>query len=264
MEKEKEIFLSNLSWPKIKNLIEKSTPVIIPVGSNEQHSTHLPVGTDYFLALEGAKEIASKINAVISPVISVGCSDIHRGFSGTISIKTETLAQILYEACECLCKQGFKKIVIFNAHAGNDVAISIAVQRAKQNLEIDIIGILIDDIFKSYPEGYLAKLDVHAGVVETSYMLFTHPDLVDMDKAVKPKITFSPHIENLAKRLSREPFLIKIIMKLFPRRVEQFSDTGAITLDNPAYATVEIGKIFHDKLTNDTVAFLKNWIGEEH
>jgi hypothetical protein len=44
-EKTMGFLMSELSWVEIKQLIKRQVQVIIPIGSTEQHSSHLPVGT---------------------------------------------------------------------------------------------------------------------------------------------------------------------------------------------------------------------------
>ena len=45
-------WIQTKSWPEVKEAITEAKGVaIIPVGSVEQHSTHLPVGTDSYVAI---------------------------------------------------------------------------------------------------------------------------------------------------------------------------------------------------------------------
>ena len=45
-------WLQTKTWPEVQEAIKKAKGVaIIPVGSVEQHSTHLPVGTDTYVAI---------------------------------------------------------------------------------------------------------------------------------------------------------------------------------------------------------------------
>ena len=40
--------MDHMTWPEIE--ASKSKPVIVPIGSTEQHSQHLPLGVDAMIA----------------------------------------------------------------------------------------------------------------------------------------------------------------------------------------------------------------------
>ncbi len=40
------MLLQKMTWPEVKEELEKGTVVIVPVGSTEQHGHHLPIDTD--------------------------------------------------------------------------------------------------------------------------------------------------------------------------------------------------------------------------
>ena len=45
-------WIQTKSWPEVKEAIDEANGVaIVPIGSVEQHSTHLPVGTDSYVAI---------------------------------------------------------------------------------------------------------------------------------------------------------------------------------------------------------------------
>ena len=43
------VFMSELSWPEWQARVAARVPVLLPVGSTEQHGPHLPLGVDVFL-----------------------------------------------------------------------------------------------------------------------------------------------------------------------------------------------------------------------
>ena len=61
-------WLQTKSWEEAKEAIVKSKGVaIVPIGSVEQHSYHLPLGTDTYVAMTIAEEAAEKTGAVLTP-----------------------------------------------------------------------------------------------------------------------------------------------------------------------------------------------------
>ena len=60
-----------ISYRNTTNEIRESgiKTAIIPVGSIEQHASHLPVGTDYLIAQKVGEAVAERINAYLLPAL---------------------------------------------------------------------------------------------------------------------------------------------------------------------------------------------------
>ena len=54
--------LDEMTWPEVKDVLEKSYVILLPVGSTEQHGPHLPLNIDSFWATHIAEETAKTIN----------------------------------------------------------------------------------------------------------------------------------------------------------------------------------------------------------
>ncbi len=229
------MLLTEMTWDEVKNALAETDLAIIPVGSCEQHSLHLPLGTDFLAALELAKRVASQVNAVVVPVLIPGYSPHHMGFPGTITISQGTFVQVLYEACQSLVSHGFRRILILNAHGGNDVACKFLSQKANETLGASVLTIGSEDqvalIANQIPE-FFAKLDFHAGIEETGWALALFPELVHMEKAKAPKIQLPPGLANLIKDKAAGFRLLTISLP----PMKEISDTGALTLGDPKEA----------------------------
>src|SRR5580765_8901060 len=70
-------YLPHMRGPEVQELLGRTDVVIIPIGSLEQHGPQLPAGTDYLSALERAKLIAQKADALVAPVLLPGLSPYH-------------------------------------------------------------------------------------------------------------------------------------------------------------------------------------------
>ena len=85
-------WLQTKTWKEAKEAIEQSKGVaVLSIGSVEQHSYHLPVGTDSYVAIALAEEACQKTNALLVPPIWFGWSPHHMVLPGTITIKAETM-----------------------------------------------------------------------------------------------------------------------------------------------------------------------------
>lgn len=50
--------MDHMTWPEIE--ASKSKPVIVPIGSTEQHSQHLPLGVDAMIASHVSEDLAEQ------------------------------------------------------------------------------------------------------------------------------------------------------------------------------------------------------------
>lgn len=255
-----KIMLMEMTWPEVKEALKETNVIIIPIGSIEQHGLHLPLETDYIQAIELAKRIAEKAGALVAPVILCGHSHHHMGFPGTISLKPETLAQVIFEACQCLGRHGFNKIIILNTHGGNDVACSFATQKVNTELDVSAVFFGAEFFAKHVPPNLIETIDLHAGVDETSSMLVLNPQKVQLEKAKKPKITLPFEMQIMVKELKKDPSLIRLILTDLPL-LHEISDTGSLVLGNPANGkkTVEESRKRIEETVNEIVTFVNKW-----
>lgn len=92
-------WLQTKTWPEVQEAIKKAKGVaIIPVGSVEQHSTHLPVGTDTYVAITLAECAGEETDAVVTPPLWFGWSPHHMVRPGTITIRPEPLIDLTYDS----------------------------------------------------------------------------------------------------------------------------------------------------------------------
>ena len=261
----KKVLLTEMTWPEVRDVLKETDVAIIPVGSCEQHSHHLPLGTDHIQALERCKKIAEKADAVVAPVLFVGLSEHHMGFPGTITLSPETLVQVLFEACKSLSKHGFKKIVLFNNHGGNEVTVNFAAQKANLELDAQVLAIGLDLFYKwtskLRPPEYIQNLDIHAGFEETGMMLLLAPDLVNLAASRRPKITLPPALEMWREKLKEDPGYIKLFSFRLPP-TNTLSDTGSITfLGNPkdAERNLDEWRRLEDAIISSAVKLIVEW-----
>src|SRR5512136_1969253 len=165
----KPVVLQEMTWTDVREYLKAKDMVIIPLGSTEQHGPHLPLGTDYYLALETAKLISARTGVVVAPVVMAGYSFYHSGFPGSLSLKPETMEEVLYETAEMLVKYGFRRIMFFNDHGGNNIIQEKVVYRINQSTAATAVAIGYGGrVQKSEEQEFF---DWHAGVEETSEML---------------------------------------------------------------------------------------------
>jgi creatinine amidohydrolase len=162
---------------------------VLPVGAVEQHGPHLPVRVDAAInngIMEHAvAKMAPDFPVLILPTMSVGKSNEHSAFPGTLTLSAETLGRLWYEVCESAYRAGVRKVLFVNSHGGQPQVMEIVCRQLRVNLGMFAVSSQwsrftdLSDLF----DGEERKHGIHAGEVETSVLRYLHPELVDMQYA---------------------------------------------------------------------------------
>ena len=260
-------YIPHMTWQEVEEALQRTDMVIIPVGSIEQHGKHLPLGTDILATMEGCKLLAQKTDVLIAPVVLAGLSEHHMGFPGTITLSPQTFEAVIFETAQSLNRHGFKKIMIYNGHGGNSVSAKNVVQRINQ--ETAATAVLLNDLrppATNTPTDSPA-VDWHAGVGETSLMLYLTPSLVDMSHAQKPTLTLPEIAQKAQARTESEPNLELVVSANLFRPKDtgkkassrEMSATGVFTSGDPRTATARQGKDEVDGFIQTAVKFIEAW-----
>lgn len=166
--------LAASTWPETQG----TTLVLVPVGSIEQHGPHLPMDTDSVIAQAVTRRVAALLpdEPLVAPVLSYGASGEHQHFSGTSSIGTDALRQMLVELARSMATWA-QRLVFVNAHGGNVFALCGAVSQLRA-----------EGRDAAWVACATEQVDAHAGYTETSLMLHLRPDNVRLDLAVAGNI----------------------------------------------------------------------------
>ncbi len=114
------------TWPEVEEYLQRSTGIIIPIGSTEQHGPIGLIGTDAITAEGIAHQVGELTNAMVAPTINVGMALHHTGFPGTISLRPTTLILVIKDYLTSLARHGFNKFYFINGHGGNIATLKAA------------------------------------------------------------------------------------------------------------------------------------------
>lgn len=93
---------------------------LLPLSCIERHRHHLPLATDMFIGREVCNRAAAREPSVVFPDFMFTQILEARHYPGCIGIEPDLTIRLLEKVCREIARNGFKKIVIVNAHGGHD------------------------------------------------------------------------------------------------------------------------------------------------
>ena len=219
---------------------------ILPWGATEAHNYHLPHGTDVIqahrIALESANK-ALKLDArpVVLPPIPFGNNAQQLDQVATIHISTDTAKSILSDVAMSLVEQEIDRLIVLNAHGGNEFKPLVRDVQLEQALLIVVVNFW--QVARDRASEIFDEPGDHAGELETSLLLHLCPELVVMDQAGPgEKIPFAINeISEIQGAWTPRPW-----STVHP-------DTGA---GNPAKSTAEKGAAYFDIVTEEVARLI--------
>lgn len=222
---------------------------ILPIGSIEQHGKHLPLGTDSIIAEHIAARVAERLSAILLPCIGYGISYEHEPLFN-VSISAQTLCMLVEDLCRSLAENGVRRIIILNAHYGNEYALLSCVKELAKKYKDK--GILICSITYSL---FLDEPD-HGGESETSLMLAIRPDLVRMDVLGKGDEVRQEGYRGKDKgRDSKSDSIILSRITLLPGSIAGIARDGII--GDPIMASKEKGDTLLEEISSKVIKMIE-------
>lgn len=176
------MLMTDLTMTEFVQGLEQTRTVLVPFGSTEEHGPHLPLDTDTLHALEVGRKLALRRPLFVAPPIHYGVCRSTAGHPGTVSISTSTLHSLTVDVVSSLYRQGLRNFVLLTGHAGGTHYATL-VDAGELLLErfADVhIAVLTEFMLANAAARGIIETegDAHAGEIETSRILHSHPHLV--------------------------------------------------------------------------------------
>ncbi len=175
-----------LTAEEFEQAVRDTRVCIIAMGVVEKHSDHLPLGTDYLNGHKVACLAADVEPAVVFPPFYFGQIYEARCFPGAITLKPTLLLEVIQSVLDEIGRNGFEKIILYNAHGGNGHLLPFLAQcslwEEKPYSLYVYTGELNEGREKAWREILETSLHGHACECESSVSLANHPELVKMDR----------------------------------------------------------------------------------
>jgi len=246
-------WLQELTWEEFREAKESAKVVIVPVGSTEQHGPHLPLGSDSMVAITLAEDASRRTGALIAPPLWYGWSPHHMALDGTISIRPDVLAELLYDVTESLSRHGLKRFVYLNGHRIVNITwMQIAAERAQRVLGVEVV---------IFDPGYMSKEIVgdlgfgplgHAEEIETSHMYHRYPALCKPERARD----FPPASAELYSVDPRYGLDTLCYVPSTAARLAEVAPLSKGVSGRPTLASAEKGRVYHEHLVGRLVTVI--------
>lgn len=195
--------LEELTAPDFIKAVEKSSKTcILPIGVFEKHGSHLPLGTDLYIAREFALRAAEKEYTVVYPWYYFSQINEAKHQPGTIAYSPELIWKALQETLNELARNGFDKIIIVNGHGGNNAFLNffgMAQLSERRNYSLYWFQPTDDqEVMKKAEE--LTQHDpynAHAGNEESSVIKAIVPEIVHLERAGQQSGIDQDRLKNL-------------------------------------------------------------------
>jgi creatinine amidohydrolase len=182
-------YWTELAWTDFDSLNMEKIIAVLPVAAVEQHGPHLPLGTDTFIMEGYLERVVDRLPAdspvLFLPIQTIGKSDEHNSYPGTLSLSAETATRAWIEIGESLHRAGVRKMVLLNSHGGNVAVMNHVALELRRCFTMFVVICswtrfgYPDDLFSAEERAH----GIHAGDIETSLMMAFRPDLVRDEEA---------------------------------------------------------------------------------
>ena len=190
------VHIDELTWEETRDAIKGGKRVVIvPTGGTEKNGYHMVLGKHNFVVRKGAEDMARRLNGLVAPVLQyVPEGDPDRQNVGAISVPSPAYDGILDAAARSLRIHGFTDILFIGDSGPNQAGMQKVADAL--NAEWKDAGVKVyaltdyynmgRDNYRAYMEAAFGYDDetvgAHAGISDTSQMLFIHPTGVRKDR----------------------------------------------------------------------------------
>jgi creatinine amidohydrolase len=139
---------------QLEEYLTRDDRVVLPVGSTEQHA-YLSIETDNIIAERLAVEAADGLGVPVLPVLAYGVTGFV-AFPGSPTLAPETFASVVRDIVDSLCRQGFRRVLVANAHGGNTPEHSAIRTWIASHRDAELVW---HDVWDGPPDALAAEID---------------------------------------------------------------------------------------------------------
>ena len=196
MSEPREYALYDMTWEDAGERIPDADYVVLPCGSIEQHSTHLPLSVDSIRAEQLTERLAERapehdLSVLTLPTLAYGYSEHHMTFPGTITLMPDTYRNVVVEIGESMAAHGAERFALVNCHGGNRQPLKLAADRLQRDHGLQVHVVHWTNFARDALQEVFGEDWGHAGDHETSAIEVLAPHLVREGKKEPQTVTES-------------------------------------------------------------------------
>jgi creatinine amidohydrolase len=244
--------MDRLSWSRLESLLPEAQVTVVPAGAIEQHGHHLPLRTDTMNVEAVAIDACRRERSFMAPVITYGVSTNHSAFCGTLTLRPQTLVNILQDVVSSLVRHGIKRVLLLNGNGGNATAMHYAAEELRRQWPETRIG--LSDIGEMHPEvPTQSGIVYHADETETSHSLHVAPHLVDRSQLTDE---VSDQFRAYYERYYKPAAAMRGLVSYGLPPTETLSSSGV--MGTASFGSEELGRLWHQALVDDVVLAIQD------
>ncbi|MFG3099369.1 creatininase family protein [Streptomyces sp. NPDC048182] len=235
------MLIGDMTWPDLNP--GPGTHVIIPVGALEPHGPHLPLGSDTMISDHFAHRLAASVDGHVAPALGYGVATpgqrLGGAFPGVISISGATFTALATDILTALTRDGYRRLILLNSAIDNIAFLCEAARHLIEHVPAarvmivnwwDVVGEDLRDALAD-ETGTARADDHHAGMVESSLVMYISPHAVRFDRLPADGGAEQPR---------------RIGYHLYPQPADTTTSTGIVY--TAAHAGPELGKRVADRV----------------
>lgn len=174
------LHLKSLVPEQAREILDRNSRLLVPVGTCEQHGPHLPLGCDTLIVERLADDLSAAFGILRAPTVEFGVNTRTRhAYPGNAAVRRKTLHRWMNDLLSSWEQGGVTSFIILTAH-GDDPhqeALSTLRTRRARVVAVDIFSLDFTDQLET------STGPIHGGELDTSLLLYVAPALVRMDRA---------------------------------------------------------------------------------
>ena len=208
----------DMTFPEFEAATKKTDIVLLPIGAIEEHSSHLPLGTDAMNATAQVFNVqqylrTAGVDTIVGPPLNIGITneggdwvrDGTYAYPGSLTISKSTFVALYVDVLRSLHDNGLRRAFLYIGHLGTRhvEAVVQVVEEANRRIDGMIVYATIDsemlERMKLAPSSHILSVEkgrnfemlaqllgrgtelprtTHADGAETSWTLYFHPEVV--------------------------------------------------------------------------------------
>lgn len=247
-------WLQNMTWTEAQAYLNRGgKSVIIPCGQTEQHGPHLPMGNDTYIAIGLAQTVAEMADTLIAPPVWLGWAPRMVAYTGSMTIRSETLTEMLVDICESLMAHGFERFYIINGHRRENLPpMEIACTRIRY--ETGALAAILDPSYFGMEEQVRLSegnrnIQSHACGTETAQMMYIDRTLVDEESFKDSPPELMPNMDHFVLINDHASYYDT------PQEFRTYRGEDGVRGD-VTWATVERGEALHNAMAKGMAEYI--------